>query len=126
MPLFNVQQSNVIVSTVNTTDASPTAVYTVNIPTGALIDIASTVVAKRTGGTAGSAGDGARYQIRGLYRNIAGTVSIIGTLEYPFLDESLEAYDATFTVSGASVIIEVTGVVNTNIAWQANTSVRQV
>lgn len=111
---------------VATTDATQTTLHTVTLATGQTVLIEAYVTARRTGGTAGTAEDGAGYVIRGTYKNVAGTATLIAQLNLDYTAESVAAYDATFTVSGATVLVKVTGVASTNVTWHATVRVYRV
>lgn len=106
----------VVQNRVATTAAAITTLHTFTIPASTTYAIVATVTARRTGGAAGTAEDGARYVIYGTYKNVAGTATIIGSLTTMY-DESVVTYAADLSVTGATVICRVTGVVNTNITW---------
>lgn len=102
---------------VATTDATVTTLHTFTVPASTTYAIEARVIARRTGGAAGTAEDGAYYIINGVYKNVAGTATIIGAVVQTVVGESVAGYDATFDVTGATVRCRVTGVLNTNITW---------
>lgn len=108
-----------------TTNASVATLHTFAVPASTTFAIEARVIARRTGGAAGTAEDGARYIINGVYKNVAGTATIIGALGVQE-DESVATYRATLTVSGGNVLCEVTGVLNTNITWHLTARTWQV
>lgn len=99
-----------------TTNATVTTLHTVAIPASTTVALRAIVVARRTGGAAGTAEDGARYELKGVYKNVAGTATLIGTVT-KLADEDQAAWDTNFTPSGGNVLIEVTGAVDNNITW---------
>lgn len=101
---------------VATTDATLTTLHTFTVPSGTTYAIEIIVLARRTGGTAGAAEDGARYRIEAVYKNTAGVVSIIGG-RTRLADESVAAYNCDVSTTGATVLVSVTGVLNTQITW---------
>lgn len=107
-------------ATVSTTDATVTTLQTITVPATTTIGIETLIVARRTGGAAGTAEDGARYKISGVYKNVAGTATIIGVTTV-LADEDQAAWDATLDVTGANVRLRVTGAVNNNINWASTT-----
>ncbi len=111
---------------VATTDATVTTLHTFTVPASTIYAIEARVIARRTGGTAGTAEDGAYYIINGVYKNVAGVATIIGAVAQTVVGESVAGYDATFDVTGATVRCRVTGVLNTNITWHMTSSVWQV
>jgi hypothetical protein len=102
---------------VATTDNTQTTIATVAIPATTTVMIEAHVVARRTGGVAGTAEDGAAYVVRGCYKNVAGTATLIGAVNADYTAESQAGWDATFTVSGGNVLIRVTGATNNNVTW---------
>jgi hypothetical protein len=105
---------------VATTNATVTTIDTIAVPATTTVALESIVIARRTGGAAGAAEDGARYKLSAVYKNVAGTATIIGGITQ-LADESVAGYDATFALTGGNVEITVTGVVNTNITWHSVT-----
>ena len=115
----------VVQGRVATTNATVTTIHTFTVPASTTYAIEAIVIARRTGGAAGTAEDGARYILNGVYKNVAGTATIIGVLGVQE-DESVITYNCTLTLSGATVLCRVTGVVNTNITWHMTARVWQV
>lgn len=111
---------------VATTDATVTTIHTFTVPTSTTYMIEAKVIARRTGGSAGSAEDGAGYVIRGTYKNTAGTVAIIGSVNADYTAESQAGWNATFTTSGATVLCQVTGALNNNVTWHMTANIWQV
>jgi hypothetical protein len=101
---------------VATTTAALTTLHTFTIPASTTYAVEIVVIARRTGGTAGTAEDGARYKIDAVYRNVAGVATIIGA-RTRLQDESVAAYNCDVSTTGATVLVSVTGVLNTNITW---------
>jgi hypothetical protein len=107
---------------VATTDATLTTLHTFTVPASTTYYINAIVVARRTGGSAGTAEDGASYEIKGCYKNVAGTATIIGALNV-ITNESQVAWNATLTPSGATVLLRITGALNNNITWHTTSKV---
>ena len=85
------------------------------------------VVARRTGGSAGTAGDGASYRILGTFRRVsAGSATLIGSLTADHTAESQGGWDATLTVSGNDVLVRVTGAANNNVSWYGIITMQRV
>lgn len=102
---------------VTTTDATATNMLSVAIDASTTTRVDATVVARRTGGAAGTAEDGASYEYRGTYNNIGGTPTIIGSLQGDYSAESQAAWGLNFVVSGSNINITVTGAANNNVSW---------
>jgi hypothetical protein len=101
---------------VATTDATVTTIHSFLIQASNTYYITATVVARRTGGAAGTADDGAAYEIKAAYQTSGGVVKIIGVAT-KISFETTTAYDINFVVSGSNVLLQVTGVASTNITW---------
>lgn len=102
---------------VTTTDATVTTLHTFTVPTSTSYMVEVVVIARRTGGIAGAAEDGAGYKLLGLYKNTAGTVAIIGAVVQTVVGESQAGWDATLDTTGATVRVRVTGAANNNVTW---------
>lgn len=117
---FNIFQNGVeafwLTGTVNTTDATQTTLITFTTATDISYHIEADVIARRTGGTLGAAGDTAAYKVLGFAKNVAGTVTL-STLAVSLGAEDQVLMDATFTVSGTAVRVSVTGTVSNNFTW---------
>lgn len=99
-----------------TTDATVTTLATIPIPASTTVMIEARVTARRTGGTAGTAQDGAAYIIAAAYKNVAGVATEIG--ETPiFSAEDQAAWGCTITPSGANALLQVAGDVDNNVSW---------
>lgn len=103
---------------VTTTDATTTTIATVAIPASTTVFIEVKVVARRTGGSAGTAEDGAAYMVDAAYKNVAGTATEIGESSI-FSAEDQAGWGVSVTPSSGNALIQVTGAVNNNISWIA-------
>jgi len=109
-----------------TTDATQTTINTIAIPASTTVMIEAYVRARRTGGSAGTAEDGAGYIVRATYQNAAGVATIIGAVNASYTAESQAGWDATFTTSAGNVLLRVTGAVNNNVTWHSTIRVMPV
>jgi len=109
-----------------TTNNTQTTLHTFTVPSSTTYTIEANVVARRTGGSSGTAEDGAGYKFIGTYKNVSGTATIIGAITSVHSAESQAGWDATFTLSGATVRCSVTGATNNNVTWHMTARVRQV
>lgn len=107
-------------SQTTTTNATPATLHTVAIASGRTYQIEARVQARRTGGSAGTAEDGASYIVRGTYKTVGGTVTVIGSVSADYTAEDQSGWDATLVISGSNVIVQVTGATNNDISWRAN------
>lgn len=103
--------------TVNTTDATVTAIVTIACASDTTTCIDAIIVARRTGGSAGTAQDGAAYHVYSVLKNVAGTATEIAAETVTVIGEDQAGWTVTVTVSAANVLINVTGAVDNNISW---------
>lgn len=103
---------------VNTTDATATLIETLTIPPSTSVLCVGYVVARRTGGAAGTAEDGAGYKLEFVAKNDAGTASLIAAATLTVIGESQAAWTVTATASGGTVLVKVTGAANNSISWR--------
>lgn len=109
-----------------TTDASNTALQRVAVATDRTVLIEARVLARRTGGSAGSAGDSAGYVVRGTFKNVSGTVSLVGSVNADYTAEDQSGWNCGFAVSGQEVQLIGTGAANNNITWESAIKVYEV
>lgn len=102
---------------VATTGATVTTVKTVTIPVSTSYLVSGYVVSRRTGGSSGSAEDGAAYRVEFVAKNAAGTAALIGSGTVTLVGESQAAWDVTLSASSGNVLIQVTGAANNNVTW---------
>ncbi len=105
---------------VTTTDATVTTLDTIAITASYTYLLESRVVARRTGGVAGTADDGAVYIRRAMITTKSGTVTINATQD-GLTQEDQAGWDCTLAVSGANILLRVTGAVDNNITWHSTT-----
>lgn len=110
---------------VTTTDATATTLNTFTVPAETTYYISAIIVARRTGGSAGTAEDGCSFELKGVYNNISGVATIIGTV-YRLINKSQPGWDVNLVTSTNTVEIQVTGAVNNNITWHTTSRVYQV
>ncbi len=75
------------------------------------------VLAHRTGGVSGAAGDSAAYIRAACFKDIAGTLSQVGTTADLLTAESQAAWDCTVDASGNSPRVRVTGAASNDVTW---------
>lgn len=110
---------------VTTTDATPTAAQYIAVPTNKTVFIDSIVVARRTGGSAGTTGDSAWYRLQGGFKNIAGTLSIIGANDL-IGGEDQAGWNVQYASSGETIALTVTGAASNNVTWETTVSAYEV
>lgn len=113
-------------SVLTTSGAGGSTMANVVTPTDTTVTIEATVVARRTGGTAGTAGDGASYKIIGTFKNIGGTVTQIGTTTVVHSVEDQGGWDVEFSISGSNVSLVATGATDNDISWHSTYRVYQI
>lgn len=102
---------------VATTNNTVTTLHTFTIPSSTTYMIEAMVTARRTGGSSGTAEDGAGYVVRATIKNVAGTATLIGAVSATYTAEDQAGWDATIDVTGATARVRVTGATNNNITW---------
>ena len=70
-------------------------------------------------------GNAAGYHIKGLFKNISGTVTQVGTTTTLSSHEDLTICDIRFFISGTDILTQVTGTVNA-MNWYINLRVQEV
>ena len=100
-----------------TTNATVTTLYTQSVPVNETIVVDGYVSARRTGGTAGAANDGAGYTVQFVAKNTAGTAALIGSGTVTTLGESQAGWNVTLSASGGDILVRVTGAIDNNITW---------
>jgi hypothetical protein len=113
-------------ATVSTTDATQTTLQTIAIPVTTTVLIETRVTARRTGGSGGTAEDGAAYVIRAAVKNVAGVATLIGAVNADFTAEDQAGWDATVDVNAGNARVRVTGAANNNIDWKCSTKLLEV
>jgi hypothetical protein len=108
-----------------TADATVTTLHTFTIPASTTVALAVCVVARRTGGAAGTAEDGAFYDISCAVKNVAGTATLIGAVTVT-AKEDQAGWDATVDVTGATAHVRVTGAMDNDVTWHMHASVMSV
>lgn len=108
-----------------TTDATVTTIYTQAIPVSTSLLSVGYVVARRTGGSSGTAEDGAAYRVEYLAKNASGTATVIGSV-IAVIGESQAGWDLTVSASSGNVLVRVTGAANNNISWRYSRRTFQV
>jgi len=106
-------------ATASTTNATVTTLQTIATSSDTTNGLEVKVVARRTGGTAGAAGDAAFYVLKAMAKNISGTVTLSTVEAVEFEDQS--SWDADLVASGTNVLVRITGATNNNISWSATT-----
>lgn len=105
---------------VNTADATPTTVASLDLST---IGTGVFTFDVQIAGFDVTDNEGLGYAIFGTIKNIGGVLSVIGTPDKinneDTLPVNITAADANLTVSGTSAIVQVTGIAAKDIHWRA-------
>lgn len=104
---------------VSTTDATPTTVHTFTTASNRSYHYEVRCTARRTGGSAGTAGDTASYRLIGTFKNVSGTLTQVGTTTAIHTAEDQAGWDCTLGTSGTAIVVTGTGAANNNINWEA-------
>ena len=108
-----------------TTNSTATTIHTFAIPATTTVQIKAFVTARRTGGSAGTAEDGAGYEIIAVFKNVAGTATQI-SISTLTAKEDQSPWDLSFAVSAGNSLLQVSGATNNNISWVMVADVYQV
>jgi hypothetical protein len=101
--------------TTQTTNATPFDISAYTPADGKEVTLSVNVAVRKSDGTAG-----ASFQIFGGFRRSGGTVTQIGTTKVPaFVRDAGFGVDVTFSVSGTTISVRVTGLLATTIDWRA-------
>lgn len=105
-----------VTGVVSTTDAATTAtVASFTIPSGSAFFAKAAVIGRNT-----STGDMTRAELTHQGKNVAGTLSLVGSLGTPLVlggDAGLATCTAIIDSSGTSIRVRVSGVALTTIEW---------
>ncbi len=75
------------------------------------------VCGRRTGGSAGTAGDIIVTEIVQGLKIVGGVWSLVGSLEFIFFYGDNASADAKFLISGSTAVLQVKGATNNNYSW---------
>lgn len=100
-----------------TVDNTTTSLGEITLAESTIYLFEARVVARRTGGAAGTTDDGAAYIIRAAAKNIAGTATLIGAVEAALTREDQAGWAATIDVNADTLRVRITGAVDNNISW---------
>src|SRR5690606_7846477 len=100
---------------VATTDATATTLFTVILSDEKTYYIRAVVVARRTGGSAGDAGDSAAYVVSGCFKRTGGgAATLVGAVQADFAADDQAGWNCTLDTDTNNVRIRVTGAVDNN------------
>jgi len=104
---------------VTTGDAMPTVVLTIPTAADAALNVRTQVVGRTAAGVSAS-------YVRTAHVEVSGGVPTVSVVSTDFTFEDDAAWDATITVSGGALVVEVTGAAATTITWSATAEVVEV
>ncbi len=104
-----------------TSDATPTLLGNLTTYPGGAYKIKLFVSAIRQ-----ATGDCAGWEIIGSYKNIGGTVQIIGGITILAADKDIPSWDVNITTSGSFVNVYCTGVAANTILWRGEIVVKRM
>lgn len=102
-----------------TTSNVTTTIHTVAIAAGVTF-IEAIIEGRRTAGAGGGSNQCGVYRLMAGYKNIGGTVSIIGAITTDHSGEDDANWNATFTISGTNVLVQVLGGNAQTVSWHAH------
>jgi len=102
---------------VSTTDNTTTTLATIAIPTDSEVVIEAMVLARQTGGVAGTPGDSAGYRRTARFRNIGGTVTQPKNTQTDWTDEDNNPWSVDYDINTTNVRIRVAGQTDKDIDW---------
>lgn len=102
---------------IETTDDTVTTVAEIIMPERSTMMVTARVLARRTGGAAGTDEDGLAYEIKAAFKNVAGVATQIGSTEIIFSEKDQISWDVIFDTSGANILIDVNGAIDNDVDW---------
>jgi hypothetical protein len=114
------------IAVASTINATVTTLWTLTIPASTTVMIEAKVVARRTGGSSGSAEDGAVYIRSAAIKNVGGTATLIGSVAALATMEDQAGWDCTIDVAGATARVRITGAVNNAVSWRGTFTINRV
>ena len=123
---YHVRQINAV-----TTNNTPTDIFDYDIASNQMQMIEMKAVARRTGGSAGTVGDCASFNIRAQIKNIGGTPTIVQFSNDSFADNANLNVDIVNTGTGVApnsqkFAVTVTGDTNNTYSWSVTFITQQV
>lgn len=109
-----------------TTDATATNIGGPTLAASRTYFVEARVVARRTGGAAGTADDGAIYRRRAAYQGTGPTLIGAVVTGDGGDSENQAAWNVTLAIVGATIQVQVTGAANNNVTWHATVFVQDV
>lgn len=108
-----------LTDSVVTGDATPTPVLTIPTASDSALNVRVQVVGRTAAGVSAS-------YVRTAHVEVSGGTPTVSTVTTDFTFEDDPTWDATITVSGGGLVVEVTGAAATSITWSASAEVVEV
>lgn len=105
---------NVVQGRRTTTSATSQPLHTYTIPASTTVTVVGVVTVRRTGGTAGTAEDGAGYWVMFVAKNVSGTATIIGAQIIPIGQSQLYG-GVILQESTNTIVVRFSGATDTNM-----------
>jgi hypothetical protein len=99
-----------------TTDATATVLQNWALVDNTVNTLKARVLARRTGGSAGAAGDSGHWEGTIRAKRTAGGGAVLGTVSTQFTEFD-QGWTVAFVANGNGVDLKVTGAVNNNVSW---------
>lgn len=116
-PFANVKQDTAGFAKIATAGAGTTSVGLIPVPASSGVIIEAYIISRKTSGAgAGVVGDANGYIRTVKAKNVGGVVTI-GTIQSSFTSEDISAFNATLSVSGTNISVDVSGSINNNADW---------
>lgn len=109
-----------------TTDATLTTIGTIALSASKTYAIKHEVVARRTGGSAGTAEDGAHYVAYTTWKTVGGVTTSIGATAAHVAESQAGWLAGISSDGGGNVLLRVQGAANNNVTWHATVWISEV
>lgn len=111
---------------VTTSNATTATLATIALTAAKTYHVEARVVARRTGGSAGTAEDGASYILHATFHTTGGAAALIGAVTVAHAGESQSGWNATLDASGTNARLRVTGAADNDVVWHATVLLQEV
>lgn len=109
-----------------TTNDVFTTIATIAIPASTTVAITTRVIGRRTGGSSGTAEDGAFFKRTATFKNVGGTATQIQSTASEVTQKDQTSFNFQFAISSGNVLLQVKGNTNNNLTWHTTTRVYKV
>lgn len=110
-----------------TSNATTATLATITLTAHKTYHLEARVLARRTGGTAGAAEDGASYVLQATFQTTSGgSAALIGSVTVVHAGESQSGWNATLDANSTNARVRVTGAADNDIVWHATVLLQEV